>query len=200
MSFSSSPPDRRAHAASAVAAFTLAEMLIATAVLSLLVVGLVAANIFGLTMFQLSENKLTVNDSARFAVQKLSDEIRTCSSALVGNVTNGIFAAQTDGEPQQGTGLLIYPTTNTTNFIIYFINPDDQSFRRSSSATGVTTLLAQNVTNTVAFTAQDCFGNVLTNSQNNRVFHADLEFYVPAGTGPTADHYKLETSVTRRLE
>ena len=198
-------PSRRATSSCILAAgFTLPEILIAMSVLLLLVTGLMSANIFGLTMFQLSANKLTANDASRAAMGKMSDEIKTCTTALVGNVliTNGVctFAAQSDGEPQLGGGLLIYPTTNASNFIIYFVNPADQSFRRTTSAPAVTTVLAQSVTNAVAFSAQDCFGNLLTNSQNNRVFHADLEFYEPAGTGQTANHYKLETSVTRRAQ
>ena len=61
-----------------------------------------------------------------------------------------------------------------------------------------TVILADSVTNTMVFTAQDFSGNVLTNNQNNRVIHLTLEFYQPARFMLGADYYKLETSMTRR--
>ena len=103
-----------------------------------------------------------------------------------------------DGETQQGTGLLIYPTTNTTNFIIYFVNPADQTFRRTTGQPGTAEILADSVTNTLVFAAQDFSGNVLTNNDNNRVIHLTLEFYQPARFMVGADYYKMETSMTRR--
>jgi hypothetical protein len=182
---------------SSVAAFTLVEIMVAMSVFVLLLGGVVVANLCGLKMLAISTTKLTATQSAREAVGKLTDEIRTSKSVYVGNVTNGVFVALPAAAPQVGAGVLIYPTTNTTNFILYFVNPSDQSFRRTTSVPGTTTVLAQSLTNSVAFTAQDCLGNVLTNSQNNRVIHLDLEFYQAQGLTP-ADYYKLETSVTRR--
>jgi hypothetical protein len=41
-------------------------------------------------------------------------------------------------------------------------------------------------------------GKVLTNSQNNRVIHVNLEFFRGKGQSPTDGYYKLETAVTRR--
>jgi hypothetical protein len=79
------------------------------------------------------------------------------------------------------------------------VNPTDQSFRRTLSASGTTTILARSVTNMdTVFSVQDYLGNVLTNSQNNRVIHVKLEFYQPQRFSMAADYYKLETSVTRR--
>jgi hypothetical protein len=105
-----------------------------------------------------------------------------------------------DGETQQGNSLFIYPTTNTANYIVYFVNSSDETFRQTVAApSGTNTvILADSVTNTIAFTAQDFSGNVLTNSQNNRVIHLTLEFYQPARFMVGADYYKIETSMTRR--
>jgi len=61
-----------------------------------------------------------------------------------------------------------------------------------------TTILADSVTNTVVFKAQDFTGQVLTNNQNNQVIHLTLEFYQPQHFMVGPDYYKLETSVTRR--
>jgi hypothetical protein len=114
--------------------------------------------------------------------------------------TNGNFTGLLDGETQQGNALQIYPTTNTDNFTIYFVNLSDQTFRQTqATSSGTNTLiLADSVTNTLAFSAQDLSGNVLTNSQNNRLIHLTLEFYQPELFLTEPDAYKLETSVTRR--
>jgi prepilin-type N-terminal cleavage/methylation domain-containing protein len=179
------------------AALTLPEMMIAMAVFGFLVMGIISANLFGLRMFQITENKLTASDSARIALGKLTDDIRNCKRTYIGNVSNGTFVALADGVPQSGTGLILYPATNTTDFIVYFLNADS-TFRRTTSITNSTSIVASNITNTVVFRAQDFHGNVLTNSQNNRVIYIDLECYNPKRFSVVADYYKLETAVTRR--
>jgi hypothetical protein len=102
-----------------------------------------------------------------------------------------------DGETQQGTSLLI---SNNASCIIYFVNPSDRSFRRTTSTPGSATVVAEFVTNAVVFSAQDYTGTVLTNNQNNRVIHLNLEFYQAKRALQIAQYYKLETSVTRRVE
>ena len=180
--------------------FTLPEILIAMTVFLLMVGGIIAANLFGLRMFQITETKLNVTKWSRDTVGKITEEIHACNDVQVGNVTNGVFEGLLDGETQQGTGLLIYPTAGTTNFTIYFVNTSDETFVQTVATPSGTNniILADSVTNTIAFRAQDFSGNVLTNSQNNRVIHLTLEFYQPARFMQGADYYKLETSVTRR--
>ncbi len=181
--------------------FTLPEVLMATMVFMFMVGGIIAANLFGLRMFQVTQTKLNVTTWSRETVGKIADEVRSCNSVWIGNIsTNGVFEWLLDGETQQGTGLFIYPTTDTNSYIVYFVNPSDETFRQTvATPSGTNTvILASSVTNTIVFTAQDLSGNVLTNNQNNRVIHLDLEFYQPERFMVGADYYKLETSVTRR--
>jgi hypothetical protein len=179
--------------------FTLPEILVATTVFMFMVGGIILANLFGLKMFQIIQTKLNVTTWSRQTTDKFTAEVRACKSVWVGNIaTNGVFEALLDGETQQGNALLIYPTTNTTNYILYFVNPPDQTFRRTTDQAGTAEVLAASVTNTIAFAAQGLSGIVLTNNQNNRVIHLTLEFYQPERFKLGADYYKLETSVTRR--
>jgi len=178
--------------------FTLPEILIAMAVFLLMLAGIIAANLFGLRMFQVNTTRLNITTWSRQTTEKITSEVHSCNSVSVGYITNGAFAGLLNGETQQGTALLLYPTTNTTNYIVYFVNPADQTFRRTAAQPGSAEILADSVTNTIAFTAQDFSGNVLTNNQNNRVIHLTLEFYQPARFLQGADYYKLETSMTRR--
>ena len=178
--------------------FTLPEVLVAMTVFLLLIGGIVSAHLFGLSMFRITETKLNATDDARKTIGKMTEEIRTCKSTYIGDVKNGEFVALLDGEKQVGSGLLIYPTTNIANYVIYFVNPTDKTFRRTTSKPGSATVVAESVTNNVVFRAQDHLGNVLTNNQNNRVINVNLEFYQPQRYLQQADYYKLETAVTRR--
>lgn len=192
------PSSRRNGVPTPAGGFTLPELLIAITVFILLVGGIVSAHLFGLSMFQITETKLNATEAARKAMGKMADEVQTCKSTLVGNVKNGVFEALLDGQTQQGTGLLIYPTTNKANYLIYFVNPSDQTLRRTTSKPVTTTILAESITNTVVFRSQDYLGTVLTNNQSARVIHLNLEFYQPKRHMQGADYYKLETSMTRR--
>jgi len=180
--------------------FTLPELLISITVFSFLVLGIVFAHLYGLRMFQITETTLNATDNTRQAFGRMTDEIRTCRAAWIGNVKAGLFEARLDGEIQEGAGLMIQPGTNSSQSIIYFVNPADQTFRRTTSTPGSATVLAEAITNAVVFRAQDYLGQVLTNNQNNRVIHLNLEFYHAKRLLQVADYYKLETSVTRRAE
>ena len=177
--------------------FTLPELMIAVTVFSFVVIGVISANLFGLRMFQITENKLTANDAARKIIGKVTGDIRNCKTSCVGDVTNDTFVSAPDGQPQTGSAVFINPTTNSADYIIYFLNPADNTFRRTTSA-GAISILARSITNNVVFRTQDYLGNVLTNNQNNRVIHFDLEFFQPKRQGVVADYYKMEASITRR--
>ncbi|NOS70236.1 MAG: type II secretion system protein [Verrucomicrobia bacterium] len=178
--------------------FTLPELLVAISIFLLLISGIISAHLFGLSMFRITETKLNATADARKVIGKMANEIRTCTSTKVGNINSGSFVGKLDGEKQEGSGLMIYPTTNAANFILYFVNPSDRTFRRTTSTPGSAVILAESVTNSVLFSARNYVGTVLTNSQNNRVIHLNLEFYHSPRFGQPADYYKLETSVTRR--
>lgn len=182
------------------AAFTLPELMISLTIFSFVIGGVVFAHLYGLSMYRITGNALTTTDSARQTTARMADEIRTCRSSLIGNVTNGVFIARLNGEPQQGRGLLIYPDASPSNYIIYFVNPADQTFRRTTSDPNSAVIVAESVTNEVVFRAQDHQGLLQTNNVNNRVIHFNLEFFQPRRHGTIADYFKLESSITRRVE
>ena len=174
------------------------EILIALTIFLLMVAGIVSANLFGLKMFQMTETKLNVTRWSRETIEGLMAEVQGCHSAQVGTVTNGIFEGVLNGEIQQGTGLLIYPTSDTNSYIIYFVNTTDQTFRRATDQPGTAVVLADSITNITPFSAQDLSGTVLTNNLNNQVIHLILEFYQPERFMQRANYYKLETAVKAR--
>lgn len=181
------------------AGFTLVEILVSMALFSVLLGGLVVGNVYGAKMCELAKAKLSRSHEARVSLGKLAEEIRAAKITWVGSVsTDGLFEAVTDGKPQAGSALLIYPTTNKADYIVYFVNDQDKTFRRVTSVSRTPTVLATLVTNSVIFRAQDYLGTVLTNQQNNRVIKVNLEFFQARGLTANAEYYKLETAVTRR--
>ena len=184
----------------APAAFTLVELLIAASILLFVVIGILSANLFGMRMFQIAQTKFTAADAARKTLGKISDDIRDSTTTWVGNTTNGNFVGHLDRELQMGNALLIYPTTNTTNFILYYVNPADQTLRRTTSPHGSTLVLASCITNSPVFQAQNYLGQTLTNNQNHRVIFLSMQCYHPQSYLPTSDYYKLETTVVRRAQ
>lgn len=178
--------------------FTLAEMMVSVTLFGLLLGALVYGNLLGLKMYEAAKYKLDASRNARKAIGRMEDEMRGSKRTLVGNYTNGTFVAVTPGKTQAGNALLIYPTTNQAQFIVYFLNSGDQSLRRTTSQPNTTQILAQCITNQVVFRAQDARGNVLTNNQNNQTFFVSLRCFQPRLTTLADDHYTLETCVTRR--
>jgi prepilin-type N-terminal cleavage/methylation domain-containing protein len=130
-----------------IAGFTLPELLVAITIFSILLMGVLLANIYGLSMFHVTRRTLNATDNARELFQRMAHEIRTSRSLAIGNVNAGVFEALLDSEVQQGTALMIRPSTNS--FIIYFVNPSDETFRRTTSSTGSARIVAESITNSV---------------------------------------------------
>ncbi|HWN96140.1 MAG TPA: prepilin-type N-terminal cleavage/methylation domain-containing protein [Methylomirabilota bacterium] len=180
-------------------AFTLVEILVTMAIFSLVMAGIISGTVYGMRMSEITRSKVERSRDARAAMGKLSDEIRSARISWIGNVDgNGTFRAVVDGSSQTGSALILYPTTNRANYIVYFLNSADKTFRRTTSAAGPPVALAAMVTNSVIFRAQDYRGNILTNQQNNRVIHVNLEFVQPRTLSAAVEYFKLETAVTRR--
>ncbi len=179
--------------------FTLVEILISMTLFCVLLGGIVYANVFGLKMCEMTKTKLERSHDARAAIGKLANEIRSSKSAWIGTVDDtGLFQAKLNGDAQLGDALIIYPTTNTNSYVVYFLNSSDSTFRRFTSTSKVPIALAGQVTNSPIFRMQDYSGNVLTNWQINWVINMKLEFFQPREFSPD-EYYKLETAVTRRV-
>jgi prepilin-type N-terminal cleavage/methylation domain-containing protein len=187
--------DRRA-----AGGFTLPEMLIATTIFAFLVLGIVGANIFGLKFYQIGQTKMLATDSAREAIGKMSDELRCCNNAMVGNISNGAFVAHVAGEQLTGDGLMIYATTNTNDYVLYFVNAANQTFTRFATDLGTNSIIAQSVTNANIFQAQDYQGNVLTNNQSGGVIHCSVQFYAAPPQSPVPGYYQVQTAVAPRSQ
>jgi prepilin-type N-terminal cleavage/methylation domain-containing protein len=185
-------------------AFTLPEIIIVMAIFSLVIAGLISAQIFGMRMLTISETKLSATATGRRALNAVRDEIRAGKILVVGNGNNSTFTPIADNTPQIGNALQIHPTTNTTNFVRYYLDPAEERLKRVVSGSSNIQVVANFVTNELPFAVEDFRGNVLTRNRNNRVIRLNLEFYqwgfpiASAGSGGMYDYYHLQTRISRR--
>lgn len=196
------PGFRAGHGARA---FTLPEIMIVMALSTLLFLSLVTCQLFGMRMERVSETKLAATAGGRKALNQVRNEVLSGKMLLIGQGNDTSFTGVAGNAPQIGTALQIYPTTNTSTFIRYYLDTNDASLKRLTSLNPAPQTLASFITNSLVFEAEDFRGNVLTNNQDNRVIRILLEFYrweypiATVGQSGMYDYYKIQTRITRRM-
>jgi type II secretory pathway pseudopilin PulG len=201
-----------------VRGFTLAEMVITVGVFLFIFTGvMVAVQIFGLRIYTLAATKLVATAGGRQAMNQIRDQIRGGKMVYVGNCSspiNSSFALIGTTNAQQGNALIIYPTTNTTWYSIYYLDTRTTTnclvqFNVSNSVTTYTKTLAKYVTNQIVFDMEDWQTHIVTSEQsldNRLLIRVTMQFsqweYPLAfvgGVGLNAyDYYQLRTRVFRR--
>ncbi len=180
------------------------ELMVAMSVFSLAVVGLISLHMFGLRQDQLVQSKLGASDQSRRALNKLLTEIRGAKILTVGNGAAASFTPIAYGNAQQGTALQISPTTDTNNYVRYFFDSSKSELRRITSGGATASIVADHLTNSMFFQAEDYRGNVLTDGTHSYVIRTVLQFYqyqyplTKVGPGYLYDYYKLEFKAARR--
>jgi hypothetical protein len=194
----------RNPSSAAVRALTTAELMITMAVFGLVVIGLIELHIFGLRQNQVVESKLGASDQARTAFSYMVDDIRRAKMWRIGNGAEDSFTSVTNGTPQVGSALQLYPGTDTNGFIRYYFDANAGELWRTwtpSGTPGEPRLVAGHLTNSFTFRAEDFLGNLKTNLSYKAVIRVVLEFSqydepeTHVGEGYLFDSYKLEFKV-----
>jgi hypothetical protein len=117
--------------------------------------------------------------------------------------------------PQQGNALIVYPTTNTTWYSVYYLDTSTPTNRliqfnvTNNNVINYTNTLANYVTNQIVFDARDWLNNIVTNEQcldNRLLIEVTMQFsqweYPVAYAGTNGlnayDYYQLRTRIFRR--
>lgn len=182
--------------------FSLVEVLVALAILIVLIGVGISIHFFGLRMFTATRMTLEATDDARNFIGSVRDEIRSCTTVIVGKGDYQTFAEIPDDTQQVGNALQIFPRTNANIYTIYF-RDTDKTLKRWSTDTKKLTTICDYVTNYYVFAAQDFRGQVLTNNENNRVIEITLQFLQEysqnaSQKGGLHNYYQAQTKVTRR--
>jgi type II secretory pathway pseudopilin PulG len=193
-----------ARSAHGRAAFTIVELMISLAIFSLVIIGSIYCHLMGLKMSTVTQAKLKATQTARAALNRTRDEIRSASILYVGTGSQNGFTNVEQNGPRQGNALQICPTGNTNNYIRYYLDGSDQTLKRIISGSSNPETIANYITNQIGFAAEDFAGNVLTNDQNSRVIRMTLEFsqwefdVLAANGGSLYDYYRVQTRTARR--
>ena len=181
-------------------------MMIVVGIFSFLVAGMVAAQLYSLRVYTQVTAKVVATVGARQVMNGLRDQLREANSVYIGNCSSDwtTYADITNGA-QQGNAVEIYPTTNTADYLICYLDTTTGTNRLMlySSSLGTVQHLASYITNRVVFDAEDLYGNILTNNRNSQVICMTLQFsqweYATGGTNCNSfNFYQLQTSATRR--
>jgi len=200
-----------------ICGFTVVEMVIVAGTFTFLVGAMVCLQIFALRIYTLAATKLTATAGGREALNQIRDQIRAGKMVYVGNCSNtsaSSFYFITNA-PQQGNALIVYPTTNTTWYSVYYLDTSTTTNRliqfnvTNNNVINYTNTLANYVTNKIVFDARDWLNNIVTNEQcldNRLLIEVTMQFsqweYPVAYAGTNGlnayDYYQLRTRIFRR--
>ena len=162
--------------------FTVVEMVLVAGIFAMLVVGMVSSQIYGMRVYTLTATKLASTAGARQVLTSLRDQIREANLVYIGNCSSDwtTYTDITNGY-QQGNAIEIYPTTNSTPYLICYLDTTTSTnrlmlYNSGTNGEGATRDLCDYITNTMVFDAEDGYGNMLTNNQNNRVIGIKMQF------------------------
>src|SRR5580765_3778922 len=186
------------------AGFTITEMMIASGIFSMVVVGTILSHVTGLKLCTITQTKLKATHTARAAVNRTREDIRSSTLVEVGNYIGSNFIHISSTNLRLGNAIQIHPTANTNIWIRYYVDLSDQTLKRIANNPASFETVASYVTNKFPFAAEDYTGRDLTTDQNNRVIRMTLEIYqwefasLNRGGSNSFDYYRVQTKVARR--
>lgn len=201
------------------AGFTLVEMIMVVGIFLFIFIGvMVGVQIFGLRIYTLEATKLVATQGARTVLNAIRDNVREAKIVYVGNcasINTNSFTLLGATNVQEGNALIVYPSTNLNYYTVYYLDTSTTTnelneFSVSNNAITYTQPLAQYITNTIIFDAENCDTTIPTNYTslgNREIIHIRLQFsqweYPIAFVGKSNtfnafDYYQLNSRVFRR--
>lgn len=193
------------------AAFSLVEFSLATTVTILMMSAVIYTHVMGQNLHLWSQSKVGANDHSRETLAKLQDEIRSAKLVEIGIYTNGQFRTPRIGQPQIGTTMRIFPSTNTSEYLQYRLRAENNVFVLKRAQVnrngnfGVRTV-GQHLTNNPAmFALEDFRGRRLTERSANGIIAVTLDFrqfqypITKVGSEYYYDYYRLQTRIAKRM-
>lgn len=161
--------------------FTLTETIVTMAIFMLVSSGIIMSHLFGLKMCEITKAKLGANDDSRRALSRLIGEIRSATWVRIGSGSATSFTEAAPNEMQSGNAVQLYLTSDTNQWIRYFLDPTTPRLNREENGSASVSLVAHSLTNATVFTSEDSSGNVLANNANNRVIGLVMQFFQISG-------------------
>ncbi len=198
--------------------FTVVEMIMVVGIFLFTFVGvMLGVQIFGLRIYTLEATKLVATQGARTALNALRDQIRSAKTVYVGNCASestNAFSLLAVTNIQQGNALIVYPTTNTSAYTVYYLDTSASiyalnQYNVTNGHIAFTNQLAKYLTNLIVFDAENYKGLITTNYtslDNREIIRVTLQFsqwqypiaFVGGHDFNAYDYYQLRTRVFRR--
>lgn len=181
---------------------TLSETMVAMAVFGLVVLGVVYCQMFGMKQDQLVNSKVGASELARLSFDILANDIRAAKIWQIGNGNLSSFTAIPQGNNQQGNSIRLSMTTDTNKYYVYYFDTNACKLYRGHSGSNARQCMAEFLTNTMYFRAQDYKGVTQTDLSHKDVINVVMQFcqyqfpLTRIGPGNFYDYYKLELKVT----
>jgi prepilin-type N-terminal cleavage/methylation domain-containing protein len=181
---------------------TLPEMMVASGVFSLTVIGFVYCQMFGMRQDQLSNSKIGATELARLSFNEMANDIRSAKIWEIGNGNLSTFAGIGLGTNQQGNALKLSMTTDTNFYYMYYFDTNAGALYRGHSGSTARKCMAQFLTNTMYFQAQNYRGDNQTDLTHKGVVQVVMQFwqyqYPKTLVGPNYfyNYYKINLRMT----
>jgi prepilin-type N-terminal cleavage/methylation domain-containing protein len=186
-------------------AFTIPELMVAMSIFLFVVGAVVVANFFGIRMMGVTQPKMGASAETRQAVSLMISEISSAKIIRLGTGNLTSFTPLGPGALRKGNAVQIYPTNNMNVFVRYFQDSAQKQLKRMTNGAAAAVSVANGVTNSLVFTAENSRGDVvLTNDFNNMVIGILLQYDkldgsgTPLGPNLYFKKYEVKTRVTRR--
>jgi Tfp pilus assembly protein PilE len=195
---------RRNLDTSRVAAFTLAEIQISMAIVAIVALAIISSHVIGLRLNAVVHAKLKAGDAARYALGLILEDIRTSYDVQVGTGSGASFVPKTNNQARLGSALRIYPSTNLSSFVIYYLDTNDSCLKRFTNSASPVQIVASYVTNTTIFKFENNLGTNLTADQNIFTVGMQLNFRqliypaVSSNNIGLSDTYQVSAKITPR--
>lgn len=195
-------PAAPANRARREAGLTLSEMMVSSAVFSLTVLGLVYCQMFGMRQDQLVQSKIGASEQARLSFNEMANHIRAAKIWQVGWGDLHSFTGIPLGTNQRGNALMISLTTDTNSYYLYYFDTNTSELYRGHSGSAARVRLAEHLTNTMYFQAQNYRGDNQTDLTHKGVINVVMQFcqyqypITRIGPGCFYDYYKMELRLT----
>jgi prepilin-type N-terminal cleavage/methylation domain-containing protein len=184
------------------AGFTLTEIMVASAIFSLTVIGFVYCQMFGMRQDELVNSKIGAAEQARLGFNDLATDIRAAKIWQIGNGDLSSFTGIPLGTNQRGNALKVSLTTDTNKYYMYYFDTNAAKLYRGHSGSTTRTCLAQFLTNTMYFQAQNYHGDNQTDLTHKGVINVVMQFcqyqypITKIGPGYFYDYYRMELRLT----
>ena len=183
-------------------AFTIPELLLALSIFTVCILGIVSLQILGLKMNAISASKMKSTASSLKTLNVVRDQVLGANLVQVGNGDSNSFTVT----GTNGNALQVYPTTNSSNYLRFYLSTEDNTLyelsKNGNSTNAQVTVVAPNITNETVFQTVDFQGNTSSSSREHYAIRMTLQFSQLNYKVPkkSSEYYTLETEMTPRTQ